>query len=144
MRTIALPNKDLRLLSLQLQNYNQGFTVDQIKLLDKVVRNMEMVLKDFMDKFNKLAGIIVSNVNEDERTKEEFDKQQKINKYLNEEGNETATVSLEDNEFEFVKAVWAKIGTFSGIGEAREAILKIDEAINKSVEPIFTGKKVVN
>ncbi len=142
MRNIILPNKELRLLSAQLQNFNQGYTVEQIRSLDRVVRTMETTLKPFADGLDKLSRILVSQLSEKAKQEGEAKKQEKIVKYFDTEGNKTANCSLEDIDFEFVKAVWSRMSTFSGAKEAREAILKIDDAIRSAEEPVF--KKGVN
>jgi hypothetical protein len=139
MKAIALTNKELRLLSNQLQNFNVGYTVQQIRSLDKVIQSVELVLQPFNEGLNKILSIIVSQVNEKEKAEGEATKQKKLEEYLKTDGDKKVTVSLEDAEYEFVKLVWSKMATFSGIKEAREAVIKIDDAIQLAEQGVFTN-----
>jgi hypothetical protein len=136
MKNIIIPNKELRLLSNQLQGFNQGYSVIQIKSLDKVIQTMELSLADFNDGLKKILSIVVSQLNEKERQEGEAEKQKQLEEFLNTKGEELVTCSFEDSDLEFIKSIWTRIGTFSGSKEAREAIIKIDEALN--TEPVFT------
>ena len=138
MKNISLPNKELRLLSNQLQNFNVGYTVQQIRLLDKIIRSMEVILQPFNEGLTKILSIVVSQLNEKEKAEGEATKQQKLEEYLKTDGDKLVTVSLEDAEFDFVKLVWSKMATFSGSKEAREAVIKIDDAI-ESAGGVFTN-----
>lgn len=126
MKQIAIPTKELRLLSLQLQNFNQGFTVDQIRSLDKSIATIDKVIQLFNTKLKELS----------DKPRKEGDNEE-LNSYFETEGNKVITCSFEDVDFEFVKAVWNKMSGLSGNDVARKAILIIDDAIKAVVEPTF-------
>jgi hypothetical protein len=128
MKQIALPTKELRLLSLQLQNFNQGFTVDQIRSLDKAVAVMDKVLQPFNSKLKEL--------NDKPRIQGD---DAELNEFIDKEGSKTVSCSFEDADFEFVKLVWNKMSGLSGNDVARKAILIIDDAIKAVVEPTFVN-----
>lgn len=126
MKQIAIPTKELRLLSLQLQNFNQGFTVDQIRSLDKSIATIDKVIQLFNTKLKELS----------DKPRKEGDNEE-LNSYFETEGNKVITCTFEDVDFEFVKAVWNKMSGLSGNDVARKAILIIDDAIKAVVEPTF-------
>ena len=139
MKNIILANKELRLLSIQLQNFNSGYTVQQIRSLNNVVTAMESVLKPFEDGLDAINRVIVSQVNEEEKQKDQIKKDAEIENYFTTEGAKISTCTLEDPDFEFVKLIWSRIGTFSGIKVAREAIIAIDDAIQSASSPVFSN-----
>jgi Tfp pilus assembly PilM family ATPase len=126
MKNISLPNKELRLLSLQLQNFQSGYTVDQIRSLDKAISAIDKVIQPFNTKLKELS------------LKEKKDDTE-LNDYIETEGSKIVTCSFEDTDFEFVKLVWNKMSGLSGNDVARKAILIIDDAIKAVVEPTFTN-----
>jgi len=142
MRNISLPNKELRLLSGQLQNFQSGYTVEQIRSLDKVVRVMEEAIKDYVQGVTDIMNEPIAFSTQEEREKLEKERDDKLMEYIKTVGNKVVSVSLEDTDLDFVKLVWAKMGNLSGMKEAREAIIKIDDAIKESKEPVFTDGKV--
>lgn len=137
MKNIILPAKELRLLANQLENFNVGYTVPQIRSLNKVLTVIEEVLKPFNEGVKKIQSVIVSQVNEKEKAEGEAKKQAEFNEFIKTEGEKKVTCALEDVDFEFIKLVWSKMSTFSGVKEAREAVLKIDDAIEGASEPVF-------
>lgn len=138
MRQIALPNKELRVLSAQLQNFNQGFTVEQIKSLDRVVRSMETTLQPFSEKLDKIIHTVVSQVNDKEKAEGEAKKNKDLEKFIATEGEKKATCTLDDNDFEFVKLIWSRMGSLRGDKDTRELVIKIDNAIN-GADGVFTN-----
>jgi hypothetical protein len=147
MKNISLPNKELRLLSGQLQNFQSGYTVEQIRSLDKVVTVMETAIKDYVGGMTEIINAPIAFSTQEEKANLEQEKDAKIMNYIQTEGNKIASISLEDSDLDFVKSVWAKMGNISGAKEAREAIIKIDDAIKNSQAPVFTNhedKKLIN
>lgn len=137
MKTIVLPNKELRLLSGQLQNFQAGFTVQQIRSLDRVIKVMEETLKPFTEGLNKILIIESSYKNEQEKIDNEAKKENALNLFINTEGEKKMTCSFIDEDFEFIKLVWSKMVSLRGTQEAREAIIKIDDALTGASEPVF-------
>jgi hypothetical protein len=130
MRNVILPNRELRLLANQLQGFKAGYTVEQIRLLDRVMRIMEFNLKEFNDALKiELA----------KEYKKPEEKDEALNKFMEDMGVKEATCSFEDGDFNFIKAVWGKMTGMSGNPEARAAILIIDNAIQNASEPVFTN-----
>ena len=121
---IALPNKELRLLGFQLQQFGQGYTVDQIRQLDKVVSSINTVLEDFNTK--------IKEIKENKDITEE-----ELNKFFKEEGDKTADVLIEDDEYQFIMAVWTKMNGLSGDDLVRKSILVIDDALKSASQPVF-------
>ncbi len=142
MKNIILPNNELRLLSGQLQNFNTGYTVPQIRSLDKVIRVMETTLQPFTDGLEGLLKVVVPQGNDKDRIEAENKKQEEIESYLKRDGEKIVTCPIEDVDFEFIKMVWSKMATLSGTKEAREAIIKIDDAIQGAKEPVFSNGEV--
>jgi hypothetical protein len=142
MKQIALPNKELRLLSGQLQNFQSGYTVEQIRSLDKVVRVMEEAIKEYVDGIGNIVKGPIAFSTPEEKAKLEKEQDEQLMEYIKTEGNKVVSISLEDTDLDFVKSVWAKMGALSGAKEAREAIIKIDDAIKEAKEPVFTDGKV--
>ena len=140
MKNISLPNIELRILSGQLQNYQAGYTVAQIRLLDKVVRKMEDQLEPFIKGLNDITKGPIAFSTQEEREKLEKEQNDKLVKFGEEEGKKVISVSFEDTEFDFIKQVWARMGSLSGMKEARETIIKIDDAIESTKEPVFDKK----
>lgn len=137
MRNLILPNKELRILSGQLQNFNQGYNVLQIRSLQRIVSNIEDKTKTFTDGLTKLFSMIVRNTSKEEHDEDEVIKQREISDYMETKGNELVTCSFQDEDFELIKTIWGRMGTLSGTKEAREAIIKIDDAIQGVTEPTF-------
>ena len=142
MKNISLPNKELRLLSGQLQNFNQGYTVPQIRSLDNVIKVLEQTIKPFTDEIENIVKGPIAFSTQEEREKLEKERDERLQKYVETEGNKIVSVNFEDVDFEFIKQVWSKMGSLSGQKEARETILKIDDAITKATEPVFTKNNV--
>jgi malate synthase len=136
MRAIALPTKELRLLSLQLQNFQSGYTVEQIRLLDKAVSSIDKVVQPFNAKLKELNDK-QKKISPAEPAYD--DVQKELNDYVETEGNKLVSCSFEDTDFEFVKAVWSKMSGLSGNEMARKSILTIDDAIKAVVEPTFAN-----
>jgi len=141
MKNISLPNKELRLLSGQLQNLDTGYTIPQIRSLDKVIRIIETTLKPFADGLDKILSVGVSQASEEEKQKGELKKQKELEDYFKTEGNKKVICSFEDVDFEFIKMVWSKMSTFRGQKEVREAVIRIDDAIQYANEPIFADSE---
>lgn len=139
MKNIILPNKELRLLSIQLQNFNSGYTVQQIRSLNNVVTAIEIVLKPFEDKLDEISRVIVSQVNEEEKQKDQAKKDAEIDDFFKTEGVKLVTCTLQDPDFEFIKIIWSRMNTLSGSKPAREAIIAIDNAIKSTTEPVFSN-----
>jgi hypothetical protein len=139
MRNIIIPNKELRLLANQLQNFSAGYTVSQIRSLDKVIRIMNEKSEPFTEGLEKIV-----NITSDQSPEDKAKKQNEIDDYLKKEGTKKITCAFDNEDFEFIKSTWLRIASFSGQEEARESILIIDEAINKSSEPVFNKDKLVN
>jgi hypothetical protein len=138
MKNISLPNKELRVLSAQLQNFNQGFTVTQIRSLDKVVRTMESVIQPFTEGLDKILHTVVSQINEAEKAEGEAKKNKDLEDFINTKGEEKVTCALEDSDFEFVKLIWSRMGSLRGDKDTRELVIKIDNAIN-GADGVFTN-----
>ena len=144
MKAIALANKELRLLSGQLQNFQSGYTVEQIRSLDKVVRVMEEAVKKYVEGIDVIVKGPIAFSTPEEKQKLEQEKDEQLMEYIKTEGNKVVSISLEDTDLDFVKSVWVKMGSLSGMKEAREAIIKIDDAIKEAKEPVFTKEKLPN
>ena len=140
MKAIALTNIDLRILSGQLQNYQAGYTVAQIRLLDKVVGKMEEQLEPFVKGLKDITSGPIAFSTQEEREKLEKEQDDRVQEYAKAEGQKIQSVSFEDSEFEFIKQVWLRMGSLSGMKEARETIMKIDDAIEAATEPVFDKK----
>jgi len=136
MKAIALPIKELRLLSLQLQNFQGGFTVEQIRLLDKAITCMDEVVKGFDAKVMKMTDEIKAVLEAKKDPKEENDK---LESFMNKEGNKVVECALEDSDYEFVKAIWNKMAGFSGAGIARKSIITVDDAIKAAGVKVFAN-----
>ncbi len=128
MKAIALPIKDLRLLSNQIQNFQGGYTVEQIRLLDKACSAMDVVLKDFNAGLKKVV----------DKPKKAGDVKE-IEDYVEKEGSKVVTCDFEDADFKFIESVWAKMAGFSGQDIARKAIISIDDAIKSASSPTFSN-----
>ena len=131
MKNISLPNRELQLLSNMLQNFNQGFTVAQIRSLDKVIQVLESVLEPFTKGLSKIAGTELLE------GKEKAEKQKEIDKFLDTEGGKKVSCTFEDADFDFILAVWSRVSSLRGAKEVREAVLKIDDAIKSASPPVF-------
>lgn len=125
MKQIALPIKELQLLSNQIQNFQGGYTVEQIRLLDKVCQSMDKVLSPFSSKLKELS----QKGKEDDNA--EFDE------FIEKEGGKVSPCAFEDADFEFLKAVWSKMSGLSGASIARKAIITIDDAMKTASDPTF-------
>lgn len=125
------------MLSGQLQQFNQGFTVPQIRSLDKVIKVIEVALKPFTDGLNKILIVESSYANEKEKQENEAKKQNQIQAFINTEGEKKVTCPFEDTDFEFIRMIWSKMSSLSGAKEAREAIIKIDDAIQHATISVF-------
>jgi len=137
MKNIILPNKELRLLSGQLQNFNAGYTVQQIRSLDKVVRIMETTLRPFNEGLDKIVNEVKAVVSPEDEKKIDEKRRLEAEDYLKTKGEEKVTCPIEDIDFEFIKMVWSKMSSLSGLKEARESIIKIDDAIQGATTPVF-------
>lgn len=152
MKNIILPNKELHLLSGLLQRFNAGYTVEQIRSLDTVVRAVEMAIKPFVEGMKKITEINTESTKTDPQEKLQDSetllkqKEEKFAKYMEKEGNEVSSIPLEDKEIDFVKTIWTKMSTLNGLPEAREAIIKIDDALNNASGNVFIKpeKKILN
>jgi hypothetical protein len=129
MKQIVLPNREMRLLANNLQVYNKGYTIAEIRLLDKVILRFNTALKLYDDNVVKLENSL----------KEEKDniKIEEIKKNIEDEDIREITCVFEDPEFNFVKSIWGQMAGFRGTDDVRSLIIKIDNAIQAVSEPIF-------
>lgn len=132
MKVITIPNRELRVLSNQLQNYKLGFTIAEIRTLDRVVRTMEDVLKPFEEKYA---------TEKEKKYENNKEREAALNDFLNTVGKEEVACTLEEADFTFVKNLWLKMAGISGTAVIREAVIVIDDALNNAGEPVFTNNK---
>ena len=126
MKNISLPNKDLRILSLQIQSFQQGYTVEQIRLLDSVISSINKVLEPFDTKINEFKAKPKNEENDEE-----------LNKFFDIEGSKIVTCEFEDAHFDFIKKIWDSMGNLSGQEIARREIIVIDDALKAVSNPVF-------
>lgn len=138
---IALPTRDLRLLSIQLQKFDQGYTVAQIRSLDKVVTSMELLLKDYSDGLNKLLNEPIKGETEEEKQKSEMELRKKLEDFVEVEGNKKISLIIEDEDLNFVKVFWSRLANLKGDKEVRKAIISIDDSLNSATKSIFVDKE---
>lgn len=139
MKNIILPNKELQLLANQLQNFQTGYTVQQIRSLDKVIRTIEEQLKPFTDGLKKILETPIEGSTPEDKAKNEEKKQKAVEEYMKTKGSEKLTCTLEDTDMEFVRLIWSRMASLNGQREARETIIKIDDAIQGASAPVFTN-----
>lgn len=141
MMQIALTAKDLRLLSIQLQKFDQGYTVAQIRSLDKVVTSMETLLKDYSEGLNKLLNEPIKGDTEEEKQKIEMDLRKKLENFIETEGNKKISLMIEEEDFNFVKTFWSRLANLKGDKEVRKAIISIDDSLNSATKSVFVDKE---
>jgi len=124
MMHIALPQKELRLLSFQIQKFPAGYTVEQIRILDKVMSSVNSVLEDFTNK--------IEAIKQDKDITEE-----KMNMFFEEDGNKIADLHLEEDEFQFLSQIWTRMGGLSGDELVRKSIIVIDDAFKNASAVVF-------
>jgi len=129
MMHIALPQKELRLLGFQIQKFEQGYTVEQIRILDKIVSNINKALEDF--------SVKIKDIKENKEITDE-----EVTKFFEEEGSKMADLALEDDEFQFVMLIWSRMNTLSGDELVRKSIIIIDDALKSATQPVFN--KIIN
>lgn len=141
MQIASLPTRDLRLLSIQLQKFDQGYTVAQIRSLDKVVTSMELLLKDYSEGLNKLLNEKIKGETEEEKQKSETELRKKLEEFVEVEGNKKVSLMIEDEDFNFVKTFWSRLANLKGDKEVRKAILSIDDSLNSATKSVFVDKE---
>lgn len=137
MKIFTLPNRELRLLSGQLQNFKVGYTVEQIRLLDRVIKTINSSIKPFED-------ALTAKVSELEKEKDEEAKNKTLENFLDTEGVKEIVITFEDVDFDFIKLIWSNMANMSGGADARSAIIKIDDAIKNASDPTFESKSKLN
>jgi DNA-binding transcriptional MerR regulator len=141
MMQIAFTAKDLRLLSIQLQKFDQGYTVAQIRSLDKVVTSMELLLKDYSDGLNNLLNEKITGETDEEKQKSELELRKKLEDFVEVEGNKKISLMIEDEDLNFVRMFWSKLSNLNGNKDVRKAVISIDDALNNATKSIFVDKE---
>ncbi len=136
MKAIALEQNELHLLANQLQNFSNGYTVEELKVLDMVIQKIGKVLKPFID---GLKDIYSEPVPQDENTRRiyEAEIESKLQLFSKEVGEKVVGVNFENNELEFIKKTWSNMTGLKGTADVRSIVIKIDKAIEEAREPIF-------
>lgn len=139
MRQLTISKTALRVLVSQLEAKGDGFNIKQLRTLDKTALRLNEAIVEYNncldDKITEAKNVIstdpqnealVNSVNE------------RLNKELNavteSEGKVQIEVSLEDEQYSFVKEIMDNSAGFRGNKEARKIILEIDDAIRQAKE----------
>ncbi len=118
MKTITLSAQELRILTLQIQAKGDGYSIGQLRQLDKVLD----VLEEPIESYNASVEILAKENPEDLN--------QKLENLTVLPENQNKIVEIEDSDFDFVKELWSQTQGFLGNSEARKVILAIDDALN--------------
>lgn len=121
MKTLSFSKKQLRILTLQLQQTGDGFTIPQLRSLDKVLTVMEKPIEDFNSKITDLLRTSTSENQEEVNSAMET--------LLSFHGSEEVNLELEDADFDFIKTQWSATKGFKGDKEVREIVIAIDDIL---------------
>lgn len=136
MKQFILSKAAARVIYIQLEGKGEGYTIKQIRLLDKIMIPFETVLTGYNSKIDTRI----------EQAKEELrqnpDDQEIINESMNNdldsitenEGKELITINLEDEQFIFIKEIWDAISGFRGGKDVRRLVLEVDDSLNHATE----------
>ena len=115
MKEIELTKRELRVLSLQLENKADGFTVKQLRQLDKVLGMFESYVKDYNDGLNDVSARFREKIRSLDSSNPNYSSLvQELNNQLVEEvngfdllvGRNEVLIEVEDTDFDFVKGLW--------------------------------------
>lgn len=145
MKQITLSINALNNLKSNLEGKGDGFTIKQLRLLDKIITAIEPFVADYASKIDARVKQAQDSAAENAT---EFQVQQ-INTLLNKdldalvagEGAAQVTVSFEDDWFALIKEIWDNSQGFRGNDAARKVLLDIDTALENAVSVDSQAKK---
>lgn len=138
MKQIKLSKRALRILSLQLQQKGEGFTIKQIRQLDKVLDVVEPELKEYDEAIEKVLSESREKINKIDKESvnysilfKEVDREasKEVEKIDEEYGVAEVKLKLEDSDFDFLKEQWTPTKGLAGNKSTRKVIIAIDDAI---------------
>lgn len=120
MKTLSLSNNNFRILVMQFNSMpGQGMTLGQMRSLNTALSVLEDGISDYQAEFLVLSSDM-----------------EKLQELVKAQGAQIVAIGFEDADFTALKDAWVKLGEnpiFSGVKEAREMLLTIDDAINAVV-----------
>lgn len=146
MKQINLSKAEGRILSQQITAKTEGFTIKQLRLLDKI----DLVFDSQLTDYNKPIDDMIEKAKEEIKENPDDKNVQLVNATLNEnldaytetEGIKSVTFLFEDEQFNFIKEIWEASGGFKGDKKIRKYTLSIDDAIQAVIDvPTTEAKK---
>lgn len=136
MKTVILTRYQASLLSNQLERKVDGFTVKQLRQLNKILDKFEEPLKEYRKQVKEMSDNYqkkLASVEQEIRGAVVIEYNKLTDEWNKAEGIKEDSYEFEDGDFDFLKELWSKTNGFMGIKEARDVILKIDDALQGAV-----------
>lgn len=145
MKQITLSKASTRNLSQQLDGKADGFTVKQLRMLDRIQTTIEDAIGDYnkpIDDLVKAAQKDLANDPSPEHTQEVNTKlNTALDEYTEKYGAEKVNLLFEDEQFSFIKDIWDAASGFRGNLAARKILLEIDDSLEQAQEVNVQAKK---
>jgi len=139
MKQITLKKKDARVLTIQLENKQDGYSVADLRKLDKFILNvLEKATEDYDKKIEELNKEMQSKLKELDTSDSNYqlkanqlnvEQGVKLNKVNDTIGEEEVKVEFEGDSFDVIKTFWETMSNVRASKDARKTILRIDDAI---------------
>ena len=116
MKTVRLTKQQARLLRMQIEGKESGYTIGDLRKVDKFLAAMDKLTADYDEKIDA-----ISNAEEVEALDDNL-------------GSEEISFSVEDAWFDCVKSAWKSVKNWMGNKKARALILAIDDSLGNAEE----------
>jgi len=145
MTEFSLTKAAARVLYIDLETKGDGFSIKQLRLLDKTLTSFDSFIGEYNKKIEGKIEEAKEAIKKDP-TKENielvnFQLNNDLDKITKTEGKQLVTLQLEDEQFKFAKEIIENMQGFKGDKASRDILLEIGNAFDDAKEIDSTAKK---
>lgn len=148
MTEFSLSKAAARVVYVDLETKGDGFTIKQLRLLDKTLSSLDIFIgnynKKIEDRMNEAREEIKKDHSKENIESVNFQVNIDLDELTNTEGKQLVTIQIEDEQFKFIKEIIDNMQGFKGDKTSREILLEIGNALDSAKEINQTAKKNEN
>lgn len=145
MTEFSLSKAATRVMYVQLENKGEGFSIKQLRLLDKTLTSLDVFIGEYNQSIQDKINIAKEEIKADPSQENVDAVNTKLNLDLDEItdtiGKQLVHIQIEDEQFKFIKETMENMQGFKGTKIVRDLVLELDTALDSAKEIDQTAKK---